>query len=272
MRAKLAFVLLAAMAACGGDDDDGGAPRPAGGGAAPAAAPKVDSKNKLVPRVHVEDVVGCPVPEKPTGPACELLDTSGSGAPPASSKTVAECEPGRYCLLVGAGHNCEPCAERDRIRHDFMDRDFVADQSRDPFFNYVVTPVGLGDNSNNAKPEPHQSCKRRDQFVATNYSFQDLKLIGIVSERSQRKVMGVGYITFVVEEDPDSKRPAQETSVQLHPNAIAVEPSGPELAPETNAPIVAPPGPVTGLGASRTPPQAPAPRTPPVQVVSPPSQ
>jgi Tfp pilus assembly protein PilP len=198
-------------------------------------------------------------------------------------------------LLVGAAYSCEKCPERDSIRHDFMDRDFVPDQSRDPFFNFVIMPVGVGDNSAKAKPEPHQSCKRRDQFVATNYSYQDLKLVGIVSERAQRKVLmidsagrghiikrgdcvgkekavvkdiGAGYITFTVEEDPDSKRPSQETSVQLHPPSAEGDMAPPDNVPppDTTAPIVAPPTPApgsrpTGLGASVTPPQPPPART-----------
>jgi Tfp pilus assembly protein PilP len=217
----------------------------------------------------------------------------GSAAPAASKKALADCEPGRYCIPSGAGFTCEKCPERDAIRHDFMERDFVADQSRDPFFNFVLMPSGLGDNSSKEKPEPHQSCKRRDQFVATNYSYQDLKLIGIVSERAQRKVLmldtaglgyiikrgdcvgkekavvkdiGTGYITFVVEEDPESKRPAQETSVPLHHDTQPVA-NAPDVAPEVTAPIVAPPR--TGLGASVTPPQAPPPHPP---VVLPPSR
>jgi hypothetical protein len=166
-------------------------------------------------------------------------------------------------------------------------------------------PVGITDNSNNPKPEPHQSCKRRDQFVASNYSFQDLKLVGVVSERTMRKVMmidtagighiikrgdcvgkekavvkdiGAGYITFVIEEDPDNKRPSHEQSVPLHTDTQPQTDNLPQLAPETTAPIVAPPaapiappqptGPRTGLGQSSTPPQAPVhkPPQPPVQL------
>jgi len=293
MRANLAFV-LAALVACGGDDDAGGGAAGAARPAAAAAAAKADSKSKLVPRVHVEDIVPCPIPDKPTGPVCEPLEHVGSAAPKASKHAFADCEPGRYCIAVGAAYSCEKCVERDTIRHEFADRDFVADQSRDPFFNFVIMPIGVGDNSAKSKPEPHQSCKRRDQFVATNYSYQDLKLVGIVSERAQRKVLmldtaglghiikrgdcvgkekavvkdiSAGYITFVAEEDADSKRPPQELSVQLHPNTTPVDSTGPDIAPDTTAPIVAPPsrpgtGPATGLGASSTPPQAPPPHVP----------
>ncbi len=302
---KLAFMLVAALAACGDDEDGAGGTRP-NQAAAAAAQQKLDSKNKLVPRVHVEDLVRCSVPDKPSGPACEPLELVGSGA--SSRKTLAECEAGKYCLQVGAGFSCEPCAERDAIRHEFKDRDFAADQSRDPFFNFVIMPVGITDNSNNPKPEPHQSCTRRDQFVATNYSYQDLKLVGVVSERTMRKVMmidsagighiikrgdcvgkekavvkdiGAGYITFVVEEDPDNKRPSHEQSVPLHTDTQPQTDNLPQIAPETTAPIVAPPvpssappqpsGPRTGLGQSSTPPQAPVHKAPQPPVQLPPA-
>jgi Tfp pilus assembly protein PilP len=301
---KLAFALLAITSACG-DDDEGGGTKPNQTPAAAAIAAKQDSKNKLVPRVHVEDLVRCSVPEKPTGPQCEPLELAGSGAPNPAKKTLAECEAAKYCLQVGTGFSCEPCAERDAIRHEFKDRDFVADQSRDPFFNFVIMPVGITDNSNNPKPEPHQSCKRRDQFVASNYSYQDLKLVGVVSERTMRKVMmidtagighiikrgdcvgkekavvkdiGAGYITFVIEEDPDNKRPSHEQSVPLHADTQPQTDNTPQVAPETTAPIVAPPvapaqpvGPRTGLGQSSTPPQAPVHKTPQPPVQLPPA-
>jgi len=269
-----------ALAGCGGDDDAGG-----GGGQRPnqvaAAKAKADAKNKLNPRKHVEDNVTCPVPDKPTGPQCEPLD-AGSGAVK-GGKMLADCDPGLYCLPVGASYSCEPCPERESIRHEFKERDFVADQSRDPFFNFVIMPLGVGDNSNDQRPEPHQSCKRRDQFKAGNYSYQDLKLVGIVAQGAQRKVLmldtagvghdikrgdcvgkekavvkdiGTGYVTFVVEEDPDNKRPAQETSVQLHPPSAEEETVPGETTPDTTAPVVAPP----------------ASRSAPVQVVPPPKK
>jgi len=292
MRAALAFALAAALVGCGDDDGGGGG---GGGGAPPPrpAAAKQDKGGKLQPRMHVEDLVMCAPPEKPTGPACEPLEL-GSGAPPPASgrqKMLADCAPGLYCMMVGHAYSCEKCPERDAIRHDFSDRDFVIDQARDPFYNFVIAPIGVGDTSNKPKPEPHQTCRRPDQFVAPNYSYQDLKLVGIVSERTMRKVMmldsgglgyiikrgdcvgkekavvkdiGAGYITFVVEEDPDTKRPPQETSVQLHPDKELNQTPAPEIAPDTSAPIVAPPvaGPRSGLGASSTPPQAPPPHTP----------
>lgn len=277
-RATLSLALAAALISCGGDDEGGGGQPPPGGAAAGGANQnKPDPKTQLIPKKHVEDSVSCPIPDKPTGPQCEpvlLGSAAGSAAAPksagaggGSAKLVVDCDPGRYCLPVGATFSCEPCPERDAIRHPFKDRDFVPDQSRDPFFNYVLMPVGLGTSTDKDRPEPHESCRRPDQFVAGNYSFQDLKLTGIVTNGAQRKVLmldtaghgniikrgdcvgkekavvkdiGAGYITFVVEDTLDSKRPPVETSVQLHPNGLDAE--QPEATPDTPAPpVVAPP-------------------------------
>src|SRR5262249_53382454 len=149
---------------------------------------------------------------------------SAAPAPAPGGKMLADCEPGLYCLQVGTAYSCEPCRERDSIRHEFRDRDFATDQARDPFYSFVIVPSGVGTTSSAPKPEPHQSCKRPDQFVALNYSYQDLRLVGIVAQGTQRKVLmmdtgnlghiikrgdcvgkekavvkdiGAGYVTFV---------------------------------------------------------------------------
>jgi Tfp pilus assembly protein PilP len=287
------LVLLTFIAACGGDDDSAGQQRPnPQPQTTQAAAPKIDDKNKLKQRTHVEDKIACPSPEKATGPACEPLN-AGSGA----GKMLPDCEPGLYCLPVGAAYNCEPCPERDTIRHEFKDRDFVSEQARDPFLSYVIVQAGVGQQTSSAKPEPHQTCKRADQFVATSYSYQDLRLVGIVAQGTTRKVLmmdtanvghiikrgdcvgkekavvkdiGTGYVTFVVEEDPDLKRPAQETSVQLHPGGLEPEPqSMPDVTvPTTTAPIVTPPREtkVSPSGASNVPVVTPGGAKVPVQL------
>ena len=284
----LAHTTLALTLFAGCGDDGGGG----GGGAKvankPAAKRAANNKGKkttkLTPRVHVEDRVACPVPDRPTGPACEPLDAPEAKAK--SSKMFADCDPGLYCLQVGNAYSCEPCPERDTIRHEFKDRDFVSEQERDPFFSFIIVPTGVGQTTNTAKPEPHQSCKRPDQFVALNYSYQDLRLVGIVAQGTQRKVLmmdtanyghiikrgdcvgkekavvkdiGTGYVTFVVDEDPELKRPAQETSVQLHPGGIEAEgtlESPPTPTPSTT-PIVTPSGESRGAVPVVTPESAP---------------
>jgi len=268
---RYALLALFLFSACGGDD----APPPpppnnaGGGGAAPAAGGAAAAKDKLQPRTHVEERVVCSVPEKPTGPVCK--------------PETPTCEVGTYCLQqVDNSFHCEPCAERDSIRHEFKDRDFVndgtADHERDPFQSFVITQ-GVGKpTEKNVEPGP---CTRPDQFVAPNYSYQELKLVGIVQQGTQRKVLmmagmkgqiikrgdcvgkekalvkdiGTGYVTFLINpEQPDNapKRPSEEHSVQLYPNGPETQvdeqpgfvpgaPTGPTIAPPTGTPTIAPP-------------------------------
>jgi hypothetical protein len=265
------LLAIALVAACGGDDppappaaSNGGPPppgpgRPAGNNAKPKGA-------QLQPRLQVEDRVKCPSPAKATGPSC----TPGT----------LSCDAGLYCLPIGKAFSCEPCPERDSIRHEFKDRDFIADQVRDPFQSYIIVPPGLNETPDKKVEGP---CNRPEQFVASNYSYLDLRLVGIVSKGTQRKVLmmdrgnlghiirrgdcvgkekavvkdiGAAYVTFVVQPDPEDKNPAkqaEERSVQLHPKALQVEAPPDTDATAPTAPIVAPPG------------QPPAP--PPPQVV-----
>jgi hypothetical protein len=286
--------LIVFAAACGGDDAP--PPPPPGAPGAPAAAAK-ESKDKLQPRFHVEEKVDCPTPDKPTGPVC-IAETP-------------TCDPGLYCLpQLDKTFHCEPCAERDSIRHEFKDRDFVSDgtsdHARDPFQSFVIVPPELTKKADKTiEPGP---CTRPDQFVAPNYSYQELRLVGIVQQGTQRKVLmmagtkgqiikrgdcvgkekavvkdiGTGYITFLInpeQSDNAPKRPSEEHSVQLYPN-------GPELqieqqpgfqpTPTGTGPTIAPP---TGAAPAVPPPPQNAPviappppqRTPPPVVQPPPS-
>ncbi len=252
------LIVLALVAGCG---EDAPPPPPAKAGAPARAAAKAKAKAKgkgkeLQPRVHVEERVTCPEVAKATGPKCD--------------PATAVCDVGLYCVPVtGGGNACEPCPERDSIRHEFMDRDFVADQVRDPFQSFIVPQKGLEGPSDHKIEGP---CTRPEQFVAGNYSYLDLKLVGIVAQGTQRKVLmldrtnyghiikrgdcvgkekavvkdiGPGFVTFVIHPDADDKTPnrvAEERSVQLHPKGLQVAPESlPEAASEPTAPIVAPP-------------------------------
>jgi hypothetical protein len=265
MRIQALLVVSLVASACG-DDPPPPPPKKAGpaGAAAKAAADKKAKQSQ--PRMHVEDQVTCPAIEKATGPKCEAAAPS--------------CETGLYCLPVKTGGNyCEPCPERDSIRHEFKDRDFVADQVRDPFYPSVIPLKGLETASDKKLEGP---CTRTDQFVAGNYSYLELRLVGIVAQGTQRKVLmmdrsnvghiirrgdcvgkekavvkdiGPGFVTFVVRPESDDKTPnraPEERSIQLHPKGLQVAPEALPNAtgPGTGAPIVAPPG------------QAPAPNPP----------
>ena len=281
MRPWLAVAL--ALAGCG---DDGGGPAPSGvpagrtptpGGTVAAGPPKT----QLAVKQHIEDRVACPRPDQPSDPKggkCDLKAPS--------------CGEHLYCLQLAQGSFCEPCPERDGIRHAFRERDFDPDpqRNRDPF----QQPTG----STGPKGPPGDvtpKCPHPDQMVASSYSYADLKLVGIVAQGTQRKVLmtmgkegfiikrgdcvgkekavvkdiGLGYVTFQGETD--------DYEVQLNPKQLLVNdpvllaPRRPTIAP-VPAPLEAAPPPVPpargfGAGASSAPraPAAPgmAPAAPP---------
>jgi hypothetical protein len=250
----LAALAVPVLVACGSDEDTPPPPPPPPPPAA-AAKPAGAPGSAIQARLQIEQRVVCPEIEKATGPACQ--------------PDVPSCDPGLYCLPVTAGGTfCEPCPERQTIRHRFADRDFVADQVRDPFYSYVIAPAELTEKTEKKQEGP---CNRPEQFIATNYSYLDLKLVGIVSQGTRFKALmmdrgnvgrivhrgdcvgkekavvkdiGAGYVTFVIQGDEDARvpQPAQEYSVQLHPKTIEVEsqPAVDTAAP--SAPVVAPPG------------------------------
>jgi Tfp pilus assembly protein PilP len=281
MHGLLVIALLSAGAiACGEDDTPPPPPPPRPPGApAPGKGAPAKAKGKgqaLQPRQQIEARVQCPPQpiEKPTGKACKI---------------DFECDAGTYCVPAGDKNatHCEPCPERERIRHEFRDRDFVLDQVRDPFQSFVISQPGLIEETSRKIEGP---CNRADQFIAGNYSYLDLRLVGIVSQGTQRKVLmmdrgnlghiirrgdcvgkekavvkdiGTGYVTFVIAPDPEDKNPTkvpEERSVPLHPKGLQVAPlatSTEQAAP--SAPIVAPPGESAAPAAPGSEPVSPSP-------------
>ncbi|MBA3456235.1 MAG: hypothetical protein H0T42_24255 [Deltaproteobacteria bacterium] len=166
-------------------------------------------------------------------------------------------------------------AEKATIRHQFRDRDFAVEVgNRDPFQSFVLGQQGMAPREATRLPrEVTKKCMRADQFVASNYSYTDLRLVGIVAERAQRRVLmmdagnlghiikkgdcvgrekavvkdiGVGFITFQVQPEDSSTgqvRTVEEHSVQLYPNQMPVKSQPtPDVAPTTQVPVVAPGG------------------------------
>ena len=271
MKSALLAIALLFTAACG--DDPPPAPPQTATPGAPAGKPAAKGKGGKVAllqaRQHVEDKVNCPPPDKPTGPAC--------------NKDAPACDPGKTCIQVGGGTFCEVCPERDSIRHEFKDRDFVPDQTRDPFQSFIIVQKGLEEPVE--KHEDLGPCRRQDQLVASNYSYLDMRLVGIVAQGTQRKVLmmdrgnlghiirrgdcvgkekalvkdiGPGFVTFVIQPDENDKTPNRiptEHSIQLNPKGLQVAPQPADMTQQPQAPIVAP-----GAG-----PAAPAPTAPVVQ-------
>jgi len=266
--ARLALLIGLALAGCG--DDGGATPSPGNVPTGPRGpAPPAGPKTLLAVKPHVEDRVACAIPDQPSDPKggkCDLKAPS--------------CGEHLYCLPLAQGGYCEPCPERDGIRHTFRDRDFDPEHNRDPFQSFRVQVVG-----GSPGPDPSTKCPREDQLVASSYSYADLKLVGIVAQGTQRKALmtmgkegyivkrgdcigkekaivkdiGLGYVTFRGEAD--------DISVQLNPKQLLInEPLMPAPARRTTiGPLVTPPAtlPPAALPPAAPPPAAQAPAVPP---------
>jgi Tfp pilus assembly protein PilP len=156
--------------------------------------------------------------------------------------------------------------ERDTIRHQFRDVDF-ADGNRDPFTSTSMLAAGsAGSNMVVAKVV---ECHSR--IVAPNYSYADLKLVGIVHQGIQNKVLmmdpgNVGriiatgecvgkekavvteitynYVTFLVTPEfgpaQGGARQAEKHSVKLHEADLDTVPQNQDLSQPNPEPEVAP--------------------------------
>ncbi len=213
-------------------------------------------------------LVGCGGDE----PAAEPTKPGGGGGG-AAAKPAAKAKAGKALVpKLKVEDRVPDAAEKASIRHQFRDRDFAVEQSnRDPFQSFVVGQRGLvpADGTKLSR-DVTKNCIRNDQFVASNYSYTDLRLVGIVAERAQRRVLmmdagnlghiikkgdcvgrekavvkdiGTGFITFQVQpEDTSTGQPRtlEEHSVQLYPNQMPVQSQPTPDAPKTQAPVVAP--------------------------------
>jgi hypothetical protein len=267
-------VVAAALVAGPGCGDDSEATPPATI-AKPPTPPgtAAGAKIQLPEKLHIEDRVGCAIPDRPSDPVegkCDLKAPS--------------CGEHLYCLQLAQGSYCEPCAERDGIRHAFKDRDFT-DQNRDPFQSFLLLQIPTDPK---VPVDTTVNCRRSEQMIATGYSYSDLKLVGIISQGTQFKVLmmggplgyiikrgdcvgkekavvkdiGTGYVTFQVAADQTSAtaRAPEEYSIQLNPKQLLVnEPELPVAAPRTSiTPVVPPPATLPGQA--------------PVRAVAPPAQ
>lgn len=253
MRPYMLILALLFGGACGEDDPPAAAPKPPQAPGGPRAPAKPAGKTKeLKPMRRIEDRVACPTPSD--AKACDLK--------------APVCPQGQYCLAAADKAFCGPCPERDAIRHVFKPRDFQGSDARDPFLSFIIQQPGLNTATDAGTPrETTQKCTRPDQFVFANRNFQSLKLIGIVSQGTQRKALladtfqgrvvkkgdcvgrekayvkeiGAGFLTFTVE--AVGKTDASELSMQLYPTAVSLsDPDVPDPgAASGTAPTVAPP-------------------------------
>jgi hypothetical protein len=245
IRTLVMFSLV--LAACGGEDEAAPAPAPPGQPGAPGGAAKKPAnlkKGQIKPMVRIEERVTCPPPSD--AKKCDLK--------------APKCGTGEYCIAAGNAAYCGQCPERDAIRHVFKPRDFQGVDLRDPFQSFVITQPGLGGQQGKTPTEVTPKCTRKDQFVASAYGYQSLRIVGIVSQGTQRKALmmggnlgfiikkgdcvgkekafvkdiGAGFITFSTDD-------SMEYSMQLYPTPVnmgtpdAIDPGA------SSAPLVEPP-------------------------------
>ncbi len=296
----IALTALLAVASCGGDDGaaPGGPPPTAPTAAKPAkkAAPKVPPK-QLVPQQRVENRVACPLPQKGSK-KCDLKAPKaavvGLATDQKADPVPLVCGEGEYCLQTSdEGYLCGRCPERDQIRHVFKERDFAVEQNRDPFQSFVVKTIGPVSTDPALQKDLTSRCPRADQLVATNFGFQDLKLVGISAQGTQRKVLmmdpafghiikrgdcvgkekawvkeiGDNFVCFEIAPDATSGRPVEGICIEMHSKTVATTPPSDDGTRTTaNPPVVAPPppaGPTTTTTTTVTQPRVEPPPPPP---------
>lgn len=296
----IAIAAALVYAGCGEDEEEGTtAPQgqatraaPEAGGAPGAGA---GSGKQLSPQVHIEDRVACRPPVADPAKKCD---------PAAPS-----CKENEYCLGPYAqGSFCGPCPERDGIRHAFKARDFAPGDNRDPFESLLVKQFGSSSGQDPALVrDPTQRCVKKDQLRATGVSYLDLRLVGIVAQGTERRVLmidpsgpfgpygeiikrgdcvgkekaivkdiGTGYVTFEIPQDVSptgQAREPEQRSVQLHPKQIPVSMTGEmSMVPAsrtTITPVVAPPPSLNGQGPAASEPRPSEPRPQPPEPSAP---
>jgi hypothetical protein len=198
----------------------------------------------------------------------------GGAKPEKSDPNDLVCADDQHCLPTTAGYLCGACPERDSIRHAFKDRDFAPENNRDPFQSFVVKGPQDATAGTELPRDTTSRCQRPEQLRVTNFSYQDLKLVGIIRQGTQRKVLmmdsiNYGHIiktgdcvgkekayvkdigdNFVCFEmmDPTGSRPLEPWCPELHSKQVAITPLPsdlPQPAARPGAPVIAPPGAVT---------------------------
>jgi len=302
---RLLLGLLIVVLGCG---EDSAKNKPTPATTAPPAKPATaatspgagsGSGKPLPSLLHAEDRVNCPIPRSGSH-KCDPNVTKPVTLGDTPVQRKAEdlwCEDGEVCQNTTEGYLCGPCPERFAIRHEFKDRDFAPETNRDPFQPSVGKLPG-GSGSNGEVTDPTSRCVRAEQLRVTNYGYLDLKLVGIVSQGTQRKVLmmdpgnyghiikrgdcvgkekawvkdiGENFICFELTSDQAAAaRMPEGQCIELHTKQLAVS-SLPTDSLDTTQPITPPsaPGPTitprTGANAPEPPPP-PQPQQPPTDI------
>jgi len=200
-----ALLIILVLAACGEDEGGGSTQKQGNATPAPPAAAGVGSGSagkQLVAQLKIEERVPC-TPPPPTAKRCDpklpaLVTIPGVGSAVEPNANDMRCDPKakEFCLATVDVNNqpmfgCGTCPERDAIRYPFSsDRDFVVtDNNRDPFQSYLVRAPAAGSGDPGLQRTVTERCLKKDQFQAVNYSYKDLKPVGVVAQGTMRKVL-----------------------------------------------------------------------------------
>jgi hypothetical protein len=184
MGRSLAIALLVAhvLTACGGEEDEPPprTNRPPPVAPAPTAPGTPGGGKQLQPMRTIEDRVTCPSPT-PAKTCDPKLSTSCD---------VEDGQPKQYCLETTKGWFCGVCPERSRIRQVLKPRDFATEVTRDPFMSVVVQPPGQVPEGQQAlKKDVVVKCDDAKKVKLAQYSFTDLKLVGVIKIGIDRKLL-----------------------------------------------------------------------------------
>lgn len=215
-------------------------------------------------------LVGCGEEEDPPPPPRQPGAKPPAPPPAAAAKPGAPAPGGR--LKIEDRVTSE--TEKASLRRKFRESDFATELSnRDPFMSYVINQPGLEDGSKPAL-EIDKLCTKPEQFVATTFSYADLKLVGIVTQGAQRRALmmdpgnmgqtikkgdcvgrekalvkdiGDGFITFAVRPEVTAsgqEKAMQEESKFLRPGKFEVtsQPTTGDVPAKSSVQVVAPPG------------------------------
>lgn len=314
------WIVIALVAACGGGDDPpkpaavqqaaapvGSAPTAAGSGKPLPVVVKVEAQItdedclRVKENVPAEDAKKC----EPRATKTIVIGDAGELKPDPTDLTCPDPKKpeAKYCLPTSKGYLCGKCPERDTIRDILKERDFVAETNRDPFESFLLKPPGTGP----APGEQTDRCKpdtktQQGNIRAADYGYQDLKLVGIVAQGTQRKVLmmdghsyghiikrgdcvgrekawvkdiGENFICFELAQEPSiaNVRTQDSVCVELHTKEVSVTslpgtdpaPQQPTARPPTSVTPIVPPPPTLPHDAVPVAP-APVPAQPPTNL------
>jgi len=163
----------------------------------------------------------------------------GAGGGAAKPAAAAAAKPGAPLRqMTRVEDRATTAREKLSIRHPFKERDFAADQNRDPFQSYVLNQ-GIGTPDIVVGPKQPANCEP-EKTRAGGYSYSELHLVGIIATGTQRKALVIagneGYTIRRLDCVGKEKAIVDEISdgyVRLRLKSDAVAAGSPDKQPET---------------------------------------